>query len=1442
MVPLRLDGMNTPVTQRRWRRLAGLLCAGASLFVAGIEDAAAATRRWDGSSSALWSDTANWEGDVAPVSGDDLVFPAGALNPTNQNDIVGLQINSVVFEGDYTITGQPIALDAGGLALNASCNVTWGLETTLSAVQTWAIPGSSSLTRSGRVDLNNQELTFDIAGSVSGSGDIVGTAPIVKVGVGSLTLSVPNHFGGITHVNGGYVVVTDPTGLGVANFSQPDGTVVNGGTLVLAGSVALAEEHLTLNGSGQSQGGALQLAAAPGNNASIPTGQTTILASDVSIRVPAGQTLSLGGTISGPGGIGLDGDGTLVLRSGMFFTGDLTIGATAPSTGTIRMSNQAASLPDYIDVSLPYAGATLDFANGASGKFRSLTGAGSIVLGAQNSTVLIRQDVDTTYTGVISGPGSFGKDGTGRLTLTGNHTVTGNANLSKGTVVLNGGTLPANITVGPLNATVSLVSNPQLGPISIASNSTLALDEGGPQIARSLTFTNQFSGILRVVTSNATPNPCSQLRVTGTVTLGGNLGVTHLGVVPHGFSCTIIDNDGIDPVVSGFLGLPEGALVSGASTGFRISYVGGDGNDVTLYVQDEPPTLDPLSALQIDEDAGQQSINLTINDDVTPLQDLVLTAQSSNQALVTNAGLTFGGSGTARTLLFSPVANAFGTSTITVRVTDGAALFAERTFLLTVNAVNDAPTITAIANQAIAEDGSLAPVAFIVDDVDDAIGDIQVTGLSGNQALVTTAAVAIGGTGANRTVALTPVSNAFGPVTITVYAFDGEATGQQAFALTIDSVNDAPLIAPIGGPITLAKNTGVPVPVFVNDVDTLLFNVTVTASSSNQQLVTDASMIVTGGPSVRTLNIPLVTNAAGTTTITVQASDGQDSSQQTFVIDVPDTNAAPTITAIAPQTINEDTSLAPVAFTVADTDTNPATLIVTAASSNVALVPNANLTVVPCPACGVANAWTIAATPIANAFGTTTITVTVSDGNAQAASPFLLTVNDVAEPPDPTPDPTPITYVLAEGATGGFFDTDLLIVNPNTVTAPITLTFLKEDGTTVVESRTVPAQSRVTIHVDDVAGLQATSVATTVRSDLGRPLAVERTMFWNDARYGGHTDAAVAGPSKSWVFGEGAQGFFDTYLLIANPNDEAAGLTLTFLREGEAPFITGRSVGPLSRLTIHANEYPELRNRSFGISVEATHPVNAERATYFGTTPARLWSGGQASAGVAHPSTNWFLAEGATGSFFDTFILLGNPGAIVANVDVQFLLDTGEAIAVKRTVPAFGRVTIPVDMEPDPRVQAASLSTVVSSDVPIVAERSMYWPTGESAPWGEAHHAVGLTGTATRWALAEGRAGGAFDYVTYILLANPSDQEASVTMTFLRENGAPPIVRTYSVAPTSRVTINAGNEVEALRNEVFGATIEVTNGVGIAVERAMYWTSNGIFLAGGTGAAATRLP
>ena len=104
MVRQGLDGMEIRVTSRRWRRFAGgLVCAGAFLGMAGVEDAAAATRQWDGSSSALWSDPTNWVGDVAPVNGDALVCPAASAVKTTTTNSADLAVNSSTFNGNgYT--------------------------------------------------------------------------------------------------------------------------------------------------------------------------------------------------------------------------------------------------------------------------------------------------------------------------------------------------------------------------------------------------------------------------------------------------------------------------------------------------------------------------------------------------------------------------------------------------------------------------------------------------------------------------------------------------------------------------------------------------------------------------------------------------------------------------------------------------------------------------------------------------------------------------------------------------------------------------------------------------------------------------------------------------------------------------------------------------------------------------------------------------------------------------------------------------------------------------------------------------------------------------------------------------------------------------------------------------------------------------------------------
>jgi len=129
-------------------------------------------------------------------------------------------------------------------------------------------------------------------------------------------------------------------------------------------------------------------------------------------------------------------------------------------------------------------------------------------------------------------------------------------------------------------------------------------------------------------------------------------------------------------------------------------------------------------------------------------------------------------------------------------VSDGA-LTASDTFVLTVNAVNDAPTISDIANQTVNEDAATGVLAFIVGDLETAAGSLAVTGSSSNTALVPNANIVFGGSGANRTVTVTPAANQNGTATITVTVSDGTLTASDTFVLTVNAVNDAPTISDI---------------------------------------------------------------------------------------------------------------------------------------------------------------------------------------------------------------------------------------------------------------------------------------------------------------------------------------------------------------------------------------------------------------------------------------------------------------------------------------------------------------------------------------------------------------------------------------------------------------------------------------------------------------------
>ncbi len=71
---------------------------------------------------------------------------------------------------------------------------------------------------------------------------------------------------------------------------------------------------------------------------------------------------------------------------------------------------------------------------------------------------------------------------------------------------------------------------------------------------------------------------------------------------------------------------------------------------------------------------------------------------------------------------------------------------------------------------------------------------------------------------------------------------------------------------------------------------------------------------------------------------------------------------------------------------------------------------------------------------------------------------------------------------------------------------------------------------------------------------------------------------------------------------------------------------------------------------------------------YFGTP---TFNGGHESAGETAPATDWFLAEGATGTFFTTFVLMANPNTQPADLDITYFPASGAGAKDARRSPAI---------------------------------------------------------------------------------------------------------------------------------------------------------------------------
>jgi uncharacterized protein with beta-barrel porin domain len=219
----------------------------------------AAERVWDGNGrSSGWTDGANWTGlGNAPVPGDSMRFPPGALKLANVNDFpAGTIFTLLTYAGaGYTASGNEIGLTGGIVVSHGAGNTVLNLPINVEANQAFTVSlAGANLFLNGSVDLGRTRslLTFDgagqtiVSGNISGNGVIIGGGAIRKNGSGSLWILQHLTLGGSTLVNGGTLRVD-------GSLSNSTVTVNAGATLLGTGTVG----GLTANSGGAvSPGGA----------------------------------------------------------------------------------------------------------------------------------------------------------------------------------------------------------------------------------------------------------------------------------------------------------------------------------------------------------------------------------------------------------------------------------------------------------------------------------------------------------------------------------------------------------------------------------------------------------------------------------------------------------------------------------------------------------------------------------------------------------------------------------------------------------------------------------------------------------------------------------------------------------------------------------------------------------------------------------------------------------------------------------------------------------------------------------------------------------------------------------------------------------------------------------------------------------------------------------
>ncbi|MCI0684641.1 MAG: CSLREA domain-containing protein [Gemmataceae bacterium] len=319
----------------------------------------------------------------------------------------------------------------------------------------------------------------------------------------------------------------------------------------------------------------------------------------------AASQLTLAGVLSGPGGLHKDGAGTVIVTGANTYDGE-----THVAEGVLRIENALALGSAAVGTEV-MADAGLELSGGIAVDGESLTlNPSSIIAVLQglrsvegdNSwsgpinlnvppdpdgiiepicpPIVVAPDSRLTLAGPISGAGGLHIEGGGAVVLSGANSYTGETHVMEETTVLVNGTQPASqVTVdGGILGGSGIVGRTTVvrGSLRPGTSPGILTVAGDVTLAAGSTFGVELNG-------DTAGAGYDQLNVIGGVDLGNATLDVSLGFAPAlGDSFLVVNNDGTDAIQGTFQGLDEDALFTVDGQQFRISYEGGDGNDVEL--------------------------------------------------------------------------------------------------------------------------------------------------------------------------------------------------------------------------------------------------------------------------------------------------------------------------------------------------------------------------------------------------------------------------------------------------------------------------------------------------------------------------------------------------------------------------------------------------------------------------------------------------------------------------------------------------------------------------------------------------------------------------------------------------------------------------------------------------------------------------------------------